>query len=440
MRERSCVLACTVGGSGAPIRSSIRAARPAFVLFLCSEEGGPDGRGSRPEAEAIAAELALAPDAFAIETLPADDPDSAGVRCKELIAGLRRRFPGARIVCDYTGGTKSMSAALMLAGIAEPKARVELRLMRGERRSLDRVRDGTERPQRIDVSALLADRLLERADLAWRSFGYAEAEQLLAEPAQDLADAEAVPERLRLRLMAAYRLSGLFAAWDRFDHAAALEMLAALPPGARRALAAYEPALRQLADQARRAPLVLLDLWHNAERRAARGQYDDAVARCYRAVEWTAQWVLETDAGILTKDVDLAKLPAGIRDRYADQRRKGQRIEIGLTRAWDLVSDLSRHCPGLALVASAATLMRKKFEGSSVRDRLDGSQQRGWIAARNFSILAHGFTPIGADGWERIGGWMEQHWLPWIEAQVTARGGRLEQLPADLDLVDAAAV
>ena len=41
-----------------------------------------------------------------------------------------------------------------------------------------------------------------------------------------------------------------------------------------------------------------LDLWRNAERRAVQGRYDDAVARCYRMVEWTAQWLLRTRCNV----------------------------------------------------------------------------------------------------------------------------------------------
>src|SRR4051794_8445402 len=166
-----------------------------------------------------------------------------------------------------------MSAALLLAGIAEPHARVVLQLMRGARRDLVQVADGTERPVRIDVDALLADRQLERADRAWRYFGYAEAELLLAPARDNLEHAEAIPAALRARLVAAHAASRIFAAWDRFDHAAALELWADLPTAAQAELTDFARPLRCLAsgDRAKRESLILLDLWHNAQRRADRG-------------------------------------------------------------------------------------------------------------------------------------------------------------------------
>ncbi|MFO1038428.1 MAG: hypothetical protein U1E45_16445 [Geminicoccaceae bacterium] len=415
------VLICTVGGSLAPIRSAVRARRTKHLLLLATAEGGPDRQGSRAEAQALADELKSAAGIAEVAILPADDPDAAGVLCRDHVARLRRQYPRAEIVCDYTGGTKSMSAALMLACIADPEARVTLQLMRGERHNLDRVTDGTERPVRIEVDALLADRLLERADRAWRNFGYAEAALLLADARDNLEHAEAVPASLRTRLVTAHAASLAFAAWDRFDHAAALAAWSAIPGPARQRLAPFEKGLRSLTGASQdRVPLALLDLWNNALRRAARGQHDDAVARCYRAVEWSAQWVLKTQKGIDTARVSRSEIGPVLFDKFARGVIRSTTLKIGLDQALECVRTLLPQHP------LTQALGRKGQRSDALTDLT------AWKEMRNHSILAHGFEPIGAAGWATVEAWMTRNWLPWLTAEATDRSLSLPQLPQRL--------
>lgn len=394
------ILLCTVGGSASPIRTAIRTARPDFVRFLVTAEGGPDGGGSRGQAEKLAAELGLADAAYDIHTLPADDPDAAGILCDGHVAELRRRWPNARLVCDYTGGTKSMSAALMLAGIKDPQAGVVLQLMKGDRRDLEKVADGTERPVRVAVDALLAERALDRAARLWASFGYAEAAAVLAPHLDDLAAAESVPAPFRERLAAAAHASEALAAWDRFDHAHALRLFRDHALDKRAKLGSWLQPLRALAHPDKRQPLLLLDLWHNALRRAARGQYDDAVARCYRLVEATAQHLLASRHRIDTDAVDLARLPERIRSKW--EKELGSKREAGLAKAWRLFLDLDPDHP-------AAQHLARPWQGTKPLKGLDD-----WIALRNRSLLAHGFDPLGRDGWDRVQEWMQRHWLAMV--------------------------
>ncbi len=412
MTAEGPVLVLTVGGSPQPLKSAIRTAEPCFVAFVCSDASGRRADGSPspssvPEAHAIAAELGLEPTEFEVHEVPPDDPDVAGPLAAAIVDALCRRFPAARLRLDYTGGTKTMSAALMLAGIREPGARVELQIMKGAREDLNHVTDGTERPVRLAVDALLAARTLDVADRFWQRFGYAEAEALLAGPAEDLEHAETVPLALRQRLRRAHALSHLFAAWDRFDHPTALHVAGAWGEGPPLDAARLRT-LRSLATERRATPLLVLDLWRNAERRAARGQFEDAVARCYRATEATAQWLLHEHVGIETGDVDLAKVPADLHRRIVKHGSPKGKLQIPLTAAWDLLSGWAERADAPAAFRHVKAVLRQPVPALRMRPARLAMDDRkeGWTARRNASILAHGFDPVGPDEWRQVESWM----------------------------------
>ena len=105
------------------------------------------------------------------------------------------------------------------------------------------------------------------------------------------------PDRARLGL--AQALSRTLALWDDFDHAGALDRIKAYASRVQPCCPAMLPALQLLTHESdsRNEAARLSDLWLNAERRAAQGRFDDAVARVYRLIEWTAQWQLRIRLG-----------------------------------------------------------------------------------------------------------------------------------------------
>lgn len=414
------ILVCTVGGSPEPVISAIRHSRAARVVFLCSAEGGRDGRGSQSMLEGpdgIPARAGLAEGAWEKRIIAADDPDRAFVECHAVLTEERRDHPRSELRCDYTGGTKSMSAALILARIAAPGEEVRLQLMAGERQDLRQVTDGTERPVTLAVDMALAERALARAAALWANFGYAEAAAVLEPLVVALEHAESVPRKFRRRLVQAFRASEMLAAWDRLDHEWALHLHKSHKVGRGwRGVDKLRTPLEALADPRRRMPLLLLDLWHNACRRAARGQYDDAVARCYRLIEATAQHLLKAH-GIDSSAIDLTRLPEAIRDKW--EKELGPKREAGLTKAWQLLHDLA---PDHA----ATGHLWQEIHGRKPIIALDQ-----WIGRRNQSLLAHGFAPVGQDGWLEVKEWMDRHWLAVLWPAV-ADGADLAQLPKRL--------
>jgi CRISPR-associated protein (TIGR02710 family) len=212
---------------------------------------------------------------------------------------------------------------------------------------------------------------------------------------------------LRAELQIARALSRAFDAWDRFDHAAASEQLelyrqrlcqdAAV---ARRVIPLFT-ALKPLCaepDHPQRTPARLWDLWLNAQRRAAQGRYDDAVARGYRLLEWTAQWLLATK-GVDTSDLHAEQIPESL---TIAANPDGKR-QAGLRNAWALAA---HHLGGAVQTFVEA-------EGSAMLDHLK---------RRNYSILAHGDQPIARADWEAFHQWLEAALIPLLQAQAAGVG------------------
>ncbi len=411
------VLFCTVGSTHQPILAAIRGVRPDFVCFVCSEDDPATGaKGSwvqiegegmvikaspkdpKPTLPNIPAQLGLAREHYAVLRVPADDFDRIyeAVR-REMQA---RREDAMRILADYTGGTKTMSAALVAAALDEG---AELHVISGARPNLDRVADGTEIAMHVSAGLARFQREIARALAPWRRYAYAEAEELLASLQSPSAqEFQALHARAR-------GMSRVFALWDAFAHADAWRE--AEPLRVLLGRAGYQQllgTLRTLArDDAKGEALRIADLWRNAERRAEARRFDDAVARWYRMVEWAPQWLLATRAGMETSDVPQEKALEGM------QPGTDGRIRAGLMDAWRLaVRWADRH--------GDVAEFWKMHEGT-VRDL---------VRLRNGSVLAHGFKSLGKQDWERVAKWTVSEFLPWWK-EVAGIRDIPEQLPND---------
>lgn len=393
------ILICTVGGSHVPIVTAIKELGPDYVCFVCSTtDPGTSRPGSstqikaagncikaqpgddKPSLPNIPKQAGLRDEQFEILEIPADDLDPGYQALTAKIEQHREPHPAARLVADYTGGTKTMTSALVTAALEYPE--VELQLMTGNRDNLVAVRtEPWVTP--TSVAATRLDRAMRRSLSGWERYAYDEV----------AAGLKALPPPsdgpLRSRLNRAYDLSTAFAAWDRFDHAGALKMLEGYSalPGIGSRIATLKHLCRE---EPKKEPARLFDLWHNAGRRAAQGRYDDAVARVYRLLEWTAQWLLRTHCGIDSADVQKDKIPEHINLAC---NRDGK-YQAGLYAGWQL---LVHHRPDAPATEFFET------QRSALLDRLE---------LRNRSILAHGYRPIGEADWKNMQTWLESSFLP----------------------------
>ena len=383
------ILAVTVGGSCAPVFAAVRDYAPDYVQFVAT--AGPRGSsrtvdgpgkpcGRDPDrAPSIVSQLELSRDHYDITEL--EDPDALAdiyATCRRVLRELSAEFPGGRLLADFTGGTKSMSVGLALAAL---EAGWQLSLVKGMRPDLVQVADGTEMAGLVNAWEVRARQQMAEGRRLFNAYAYGPAGELLESLARQ---APLSPQLDRtVRTWVAYCRG--FDAWDRFDHSRAVALLSTVPgdnvpwrflkaiTGEARATG-YEP---------------VLDLVRNAERRATRGRFDDAVARLYRALEMLAQTRLgQRKPRLDSADLDLEALPEAVRPPYERRRElneirgSGSAVRLGLMDDYELLFHLD---DPLGQVFAAW------------RNRLQGA-----IEKRNHSILAHGCVPLGPAAYRQV--------------------------------------
>lgn len=416
------ILLCTVGGSHEPILTALRQTTPDFTCFICTDRDpatgrpGSDvqilGKGScikarpsddKPSLANIPTQAGLHEGQYEVVRVPADDLDEVFRILRGVIHRLGQDFPGARVLADYTGGTKTMTAGLVSAALESDG--VELQLVTGSRADLIKVRSGMEAVAQANVEQVRLERAIWPYVEAWRRYAYAEAYQGLA------ALRRPRDQRLAVRWTMSRDLSRALDAWDRFDHDTALEWLEPYRP---RIGASWTPllvALKRLAtkDEAQE-PARLFDLWRNAERRAMQGRYDDAVGRVYRLLEWSAQWLLRVRCDIDTSDVPSAKVTPSMAPTPNDKGR----IQVGLMSAWELLAHHQPDSPAGAFI------------------RTERNTLLNWLQMRNHSILAHGFRPVAESDWRPLAVWVENRLLSVLLQETAVL--RIREMPPQLPI------
>lgn len=404
------VLFLSVGGSPQPLISSLQAVRPDRVIFVVSD--GSDGAVSSRETVDELKARGLCPEQLKVVEVPPDDPDSALARVETRLASELRQ--GAEVILDYTGGTKSMTSALVLAAAAHEQA--SLQFMAGERRDLKAVQDGTERPVEIPKMLMGLAQVFVTVRNFVKNYNYSAALALVANTQMQLARNQSKiqpPKSWRRRLDQLQKWLNILDSWDRFDHKRALHTLqAGLGEAAAHAeelrKGGYVERLQELAaSQGRPNYQMLEDLWLNAHRKAAQGLYDDAIARLYRLGEAAIQARLFVDHGMDTARVPLDRLPEELRYKYSgNSLQDNGYVKLPLGDARKFLSHLN---PQDSLLA--------KLEDT----------QRDWQGHRNNSILAHGFKPLGENEWQEAERWfMQRKRAMWEESLGRATA---EQLP-----------
>ncbi len=377
--------------------------------MVTEQEGTQPGSADEVPAILEGAQLSAMP--HRLLAVPADNPEAIFLAVREAVRDLRLQYPKARLVFDYTGGTKSMTSALFQCALATPAA--ELQFMAGRRENLVQVTPGTERPTRMPIDWLIAERSEARLRDSWRDFAYAEcargAQALLA----GLETDEKAPEAARQRLRDLAEAAEAFDLWDRFRHDCAAKRL--------QPLAQRHSDLKRFADLARRCngsePQRIADLWRNAERCAKRGRYDDAVARCYRLIEWVGQWRLWSKHRIDVNAIDWSRITAeeAIAAGIEDRRNSNAKTLSGLFQTLKLAAVKE---PG----GRIDCFLRNPYPGtySGKRGKTGEGRLKDMIERRNKSILAHGTTPLDEQDWQRFAEFMDQFCRcvvsPWLHA------------------------
>jgi CRISPR-associated protein (TIGR02710 family) len=387
----------TVGGTPASAIHTLNEQKPQFICFFVSTETQGMIR------EKILPALTYTPEHYDWIRTPASQ------NLLECYRVLDKALPGildkwgvtmSGLGVEYTGGTKPMSVAAVLAtidsssryfyvGATNPSGR--------DRDGIGVVLDGKESTwYEMNPWEVLAVAPRREIALLFNHGRFSDA----SDRTERLAKL-APPEMQPIYSALAQLING-YAQWDRFNYreaqnvlGRALKTLVTYAAGRddpiRLSLPEIEKNLQflgALTDKKNPAAqrLDFLDLLANAERRAANaGRYDDAVARLYSALEGLARNQLLT-YGIKNSSVHQEQVPEKLRAAYirsfSDPEKPGDLLRIGLEGSYRLLAELGDPM-GLKYV--------------SCQDELNQV-----LNARNQSRLAHGTAPVEPETYARL--------------------------------------
>lgn len=377
----------SVGGTPDPIVHSLLDHRPEYVCFFASQQS-LDKIG---EIKTRIGEAGLCIEDYKVICDDAENLEhcySKALHCAEKLKQMGVQ-PG-EIVVDYTGGTKTMTAALALATVGQGCVFSYVGGTKREKDGLGVVKSGSEVISKmLSPWEIFAVEEKKRISLFVTSFQYEAAISIIGETSKRLEP------RDRLVWEGLGQVLEGYLAWDNFDHKKALLSMSAglksLVPyehlGADDQLKNFLGAARKNFEQlvqvkdatsffSKKHPLLVCDLVSNAKRRYLQSKFDDAVARLYRALEMAGQIAFEEATGSSTSDVSTESLPESIRKEYMERyfSRDDGKMRLPLFPTFRALEALG-HSVGLKFFKEEESL--KKI-----------------LSARNSSILAHGTQPI----------------------------------------------
>ena len=387
--QTSTLLVCTVGGSPEPIVASLKTWRPMRVRFVHTPQT-KDDVATKVVSKAHEEGVDLDAGRYDLFELPnGQDLEICLDHLRQLtpvVSEWIARGAAFRVVVDFTGGTRCMSAAIAIQASRWPCV---FSYVGGN----ERTKDG------VGVVVSGAEKVVHQTN-PWDALGHQAVEDyvVLFDQHAFLAAANVAtvtmkrvsrPDRKR-EFAVLKNLAEALYAWDRFDHTTSKNLLDGVAKSANdlravfgsakgeRILAGVTRLATHLAEICQAKPPSrhhVLDLLANAKRRKDEGRADDAVARLYRAIEAIAQVALKERHGVeSTEKVPLDRVPDALREAWASRANEGI-VALGLQDAYQLLAGLNDP-------------VGAKFQSAGL------SGKTSPLVARNRSILAHGFERV----------------------------------------------
>ena len=385
-------LLVSVGGSPNPILHSIHHHRPDHVWFFCSGDTLEQAEKIFKEIARDAGSWSPTPEFFKVDRFEELGPCYSTLR--SLIPSLLEKWgvPARNVIIDYTGGTKTMSAALVLAAV---ELFDHFSYIGGEQRDKGGVGitlDGKERVHyQQNPWASLAIREVERAVELWKAAHFDAAADVLSHAAARVPQPrlfEAVSSVAR-GLAARHRLD--FREANALLGPAARSLPNLLDGKSDYGLLSFVEHTAKLCGLCSKpssdSQQTLLDeLLDNTLRTAAQHRFEDAAARLYRCMEMQLQIWLEQKTKGLFKHGACKKIPAPwppelqVLSNLPEHRHGG--IKLGLE----------------AIIDALHKLQDERVAGMVEDLKSNNPRLRDVAQTRNNGILAHGTSAVGPEG------------------------------------------
>ncbi len=391
------VLIITVGGSDEPIVNAIKDLKDEieFIYFICS--GGTSKTASSPtvdgEGKVIEVKKEIkCPRCNEIiqhqelreniikqsgykgeyKKIEIENPDDfREVYEKTLLAINEAKKQGKEIICDFTGGTKTMSSVLAILSVLDFDTKPFLTI--GARRDIIKT-TGISHTTALDVDSARIDFVLKIVNELISKYLYFPASLILKKLLQFGLKHEII-EDIRKKLA----LCEIFYMWDSFNYEEAFANLRNYAQDYQK----YIDYLLKLLDKTKNSGYEkVFDLISNAERQALNGFYDNAVARIYRALELFAQTRLKKEYNIDTSSLQNSLDKTKNKEKWLEKKDEKGEIKIGLKEAYELLEELEDPI--------GRTYKEEKSKFINI------------LNLRNYSKLAHGDIPINEKNWNEF--------------------------------------
>ena len=380
---------------------------PEQIWFFCSDQSKPFALGALREMNMEFSNHALLVEYIVENQFEVLNTCYRTLRQQIPLLLQKHSIAPESVLVDYTGGSKPMSAALVLAATEFFHNFAYVGGGR-DKDGLGKTLAGQEQlvQQTTNPWAVLAVREIGRIADLWKGLQFEAAASLLR------TTAEQVPKTNKVRFQIFAQVADAMAARHRLDLKKARSLLETMHGtqtevttmgalfdgredfGLLSQIEATQGVMRKCLEHGGANATLLRELLDNALRTASQGRYEDAAARLYRALEMQGQlWLKETSRGFFEsgrckadKVEDLfAAFPDLDREQWGKTDREG-RINLGLEQIFRCLCAL-----GDARAKHIVEDMDK-----------EGSRIRSVTKTRNEGILAHGVASVGKSGFEEM--------------------------------------
>jgi CRISPR-associated protein (TIGR02710 family) len=378
------VMIVSLGGSVEPLKKSIQNHEPENLIFLASHTStGLAGEilNILPFKPGVWYEITENPNIML-------DCYQAARRCVDR--AIKMNVNPEEVTVDYTGGTKVMTASLILATIGHP---FHFNYVGGDARTkngLGTVVDGHEKmfPE-MNPWSIFAEEERRQVVILFNRRRFSAVLQII-----DNCRMRELPADIADYFSCVYYISEGYLLWEQFNHEAAFRKISrGLEALYARQKSYPDPAidvfinqvkqnklfLKRLLDETNKMkilhPILVDDLMNNARRRMADKRYDDAAARIYRALELYGQVCFEQTARCSNSAVKPEIIPREIREQFVRKFGNDRNIlKLPMTATFQYLKHKG-HPAGI-------NFFEKYNDIKNVQSN------------RNDSILAHGIKPV----------------------------------------------